>query len=105
MRNQDEIEKYVTGTNSSPEYPSEPQNRENSNLDPLDPPPHKNISIAKRIKWTREEYKEVMIIFYEAIKEPEDNTTQQTYELWRQKSGEHRRYILTPANLLILEEL
>ena len=34
-----------------------------------------------------------MITFYEAIKEPEDNTTQQTYELWRQQAGEHRSYI------------
>ena len=91
VRNQ--VEKYVTGTNSSPEYPREPQNWENPNLDPLNPPCHKNISKAKIIKWTCEEYKEVMTAFYQALKEPKDNTTKQTYELWRQKVGEHRSYI------------
>ena len=93
MRSQAEAVKYVTGTNSSPEYPSEPQNQENSNLCLLDPSSHKNISKAKRIKWTREEYKEVMTAFYQALKEPKDNTAKQTYELWRQKVGEHRSYI------------
>ena len=78
MRNQAEAVKYVTGTNSSPEYPSEPQNQENPNLCSLDPPSHKNISKVKRIKWTREEYKEVMTAFYQALKERKDNTTKQT---------------------------
>ena len=50
VRNQAEVEKYVTGTNSSPEHQNELQNQENSSLGPLDPPPHKNISKAKRIK-------------------------------------------------------
>ena len=93
VRNQAEVEKYATGTNSSPKYPSEPQNRENSSLGPLDPPSHKNISKAKRITWTREEYKEAMLTFHQALKELKDNATQQTYELWRQKVGEHRSYI------------
>ena len=34
-----------------------------------------------------------MIAFYQALKEPKDNTTKQTYELWRQKVGKHRGYI------------
>ena len=93
IRNQDEFENYVTGTNSFSEYPSEPQTRENPNLGPLDPPFHKNISKAKRIRWTREEYKDVMTAFYQALKEPKDYTTKQTYELWRQNVGEHRSYI------------
>ena len=99
VRNQTEVEKYVTGTNSSPEYPSETQNRENVNLDPLDPLSHKNISKAKSVKWTHEEYEEVMTAFYQALKEPKDNTTKQTYELWRQKVDEHRSYI--DANKLV----
>ena len=32
VRNQVEVEKYVTGTKSFPEHPSEPENRENTNL-------------------------------------------------------------------------
>ena len=93
VKDQAEFEKNVTGASSFPEYPSEPKNQENSKLDTLDPPSHKNILKAKKIKWTREEYKEVMTTFYQALKEPKDNTTQQTYELWRQKFGEHRSYI------------
>ena len=107
VKNQAEVEKYVTGTNSFPEYSSEQQNRENPNLGPLDPPSHKNISKVKRIKWTREEYKEVMTAFYQALKEPKDNTAKQTYELWRQKVGEHRSYIdankLANVRLIIIE--
>ena len=68
VRSQTDIENYATGTSSSPEYPSEPQNQKNPNLGPLDPPSHKNISKAKRIKWTCEEYKEVMTSFYQAFK-------------------------------------
>ena len=93
VRSKAAVEKYVTGTNSSREYPCEPQNRENPNLGLLDPPSHKNISKVKRTKWTREEYKEVMTAFYQVLKERKDSTTKQTYELWRQKVGEHRSYI------------
>ena len=98
-RNQAEVGNCVTGKISSPEHPRESQNRENLNLGPLDPPYHKNISKAKIIKWSREEYKEVMTAFYQALKEPKDNTTKQTYKLWRQKVGEHVSYI--DANKLV----
>ena len=40
-----------------------------------------------------EEYKEIVTVFYQTLKKPKDNTTKQTYELWRQKVGEHRSYI------------
>ena len=40
-----------------------------------------------------EEYKEIATVFYQTLKKPKDNTTKQTYELWRQKVGEHRSYI------------
>ena len=40
-----------------------------------------------------------MTAFYQALKEPKDNTTKQTYELWRQKVGEHVSYI--DANKLV----
>ena len=89
QRNQAEVEQYVTETNSSLELPSEPQNRENTNLGPLDPPFPKGM----RIIWTRLEQKEPVTAFYEALKEPKDNTTRQTYELRRQRVGEHKSYI------------
>ena len=34
-----------------------------------------------------------MTAFYQALKEPKDNTAKQTYEQQRQKVGEHRSYI------------
>ena len=33
-----------------------------------------------------------MTAFYQTLNEPKDNTTKRTYELWRQKFGEHRSY-------------
>ena len=36
-----------------------------------------------------------MTAFYQEPKEPKDNTTKQTLELWRQKVGEYRSYIDT----------
>ena len=35
----------------------------------------------------------MIIIIMIIIIEPQDNSAKQTYELWRQKVGEHRRYI------------
>ena len=34
-----------------------------------------------------------MTAFYQALNEPKENTTKQTYELWRQKISEHRKCI------------
>ena len=34
-----------------------------------------------------------MTAFYQALKEPKVNMAKQTYELWRQKVGEHRSYV------------
>ena len=93
MRNQAEVEKYVTGTSPFPEHPSEIQIRENPNFGPLDPPSHRTVSKPKRIKWIREEYKEVMKTLYQVYKEPRDYAAKQTYELWRQKVDKHRNYI------------
>ena len=46
-RNQAQVRKYVTGTDTSSEYPSKPQKRENLILGTLDPPSHKNIAEQK----------------------------------------------------------
>ena len=89
QRNQAEVEQCVIETNSSLELPSEPQNRENTNLGPLDP----SFPKAMRIIWTHVEYKEPVAAFYKALREPKDNTKRQTYELWRQKVGAHKSYI------------
>ena len=42
---------------------------------------------AKRHKWTREEYKEVMLCYCKAQAEPmKDNITKETYRIWRQSN-------------------
>ena len=87
--NQAEVEQFVTETNSSLDFPSEHQNRQNTNFGPL----HSPFPKAMRIIWTRVEYKEPVAAFYETLREPKDNTTRQTYELWRQKVGEHKSFI------------
>ena len=40
-----------------------------------------------------------MTAIYQAPKEAKDKTTKQTYELWKQKTGEHRSYF--DANKLV----
>ena len=54
--------------------------------------PSKNISKAKITKWNHDEYKEFMTAINQALKEAKDKTTKQTYELRKQKVGEHRSY-------------
>ena len=93
MRSQTRSEKYAAGTNSSPEHPSGPQNQEKLNLGPLDSPSPKKKQKTKRTKWTREQYKQVMTTFYQAINEPKNNNTKRTYEIWRKEVGEHRPHI------------
>ena len=92
MRNQTGSEKYAAGTNSSPEHPSGPQNQEKLILGPLDSPSPKKRK-TKRTKWTREQYKQVMTAFYQAINEPENNNTKRTYEIWRKEVGKHIPHI------------
>ena len=91
MRNQAGIEKYAAGTNSSPEHASDFQNREKSNLAPLDSPAPKKKQKPERIKWILEEYKQVMTAFYQALNEPKNNT-KRTDEIWRKEAGKHRPY-------------
>ena len=46
---------------------------------------------GKRHKWTREEYKEVMLCYYKAQAEPlKDNITKETYRIWRQRNPNAR---------------
>ena len=61
--------------------------------------PSKNISKAKITKWNHDEYKEFMTAINQALKEAKDKTTKQTYELRKQKVGEHRSYF--DANKLV----
>lgn len=93
VRNQAQVEKYVAGSNPSPEYPSGFQYQEIPNDGPLYPSSPNNNSKAKRIKWTRCEFKGVMTAFYQAFNEGK-----------RRKVGDIE-FILMPTNSLILGEI
>ena len=93
LRNQAGIKKYAAGTNSSPEHPRGSQNLGKPNHGPLDSPLPKKKQKPKTIKWTCEEYKQVMTAFYEALNEPKNNYTKRTYKIWRNEVSEHRPYI------------
>ena len=70
----------------------------------------------KRHKWTRGEYKEVMLCHYKAQAGPrKDNTTKETYRIWRQRNpnvkpamdankiASQRRYIEKNKKLTAIE--
>ena len=93
VNNQTRIGKYAAGTNSSPEHPDGFQNLEKPSLDPLDLPSPQRKQKPNRTKWKRKEYKQVMIVFYQALNESKNKNTKRTYEIWRKEVGEHRPYI------------
>ena len=94
VRNQAQVEKYVAGSNPSPEYPSGFQYQEIPNDGPLYPSSPNNNSKAKRIKWTRYEFKGVMTTFYQAFNEGKGEGELVNIEC-----------ILMPTNSLILGEI
>ena len=59
----------------------------------MNSPSPKKKQKPERIKWTREEYKQVMSAFYQALNGPKNNNTKRTYEIWRKEVGENRPYI------------
>ena len=75
MRKQAGVEKYGGGTNSSPEHPSGP------NLAPLDSLSPEKKSILKRTKWAREESEQIIMAFYQALNNSQNNDTKLAYEI------------------------
>ena len=86
VRNQADGEKSATGSNSSKKGPKVNQNRDLPNPELTELPSTDTIQ-NKRYKWTREEHKQVLECYYTALNNPKRNTTQQTYDLWRNLSG------------------
>ena len=76
-RNQAEVEKCATGTNSP--HPQAPEDNQNENSTQAGSLAADNMNYPKkqtRQKWTRDEYKQVMTAYYQAILEPsEENNT------------------------------
>ena len=85
-RNQAEVEKCATGTNSS--HPQAPEDNQNENSTQAGSLAADSMNYPKkqtRQKWTRDEYKQVVTAYYQAILEPsEGNNTKHTYRIWRE---------------------
>ena len=85
-RNQAEVEKCATGTNSP--HPQAPEDNQNENSTQAGSLAADNMNYPKkqtRQKWTRDEYKQVMTAYYQAIVEPsEENNTKHNYRIWRE---------------------
>ena len=58
-----------------------------------------NSTRSKRIKWTREDYKNVLRAFYFAQSRPNTNNTEQTFVEWRNIVGPNVREYLNPNTL------
>ena len=92
MRNQTGIEKSATGTNSTQQESEEPHAEvtPQNGLLRLNNTPSK----SDRIKWTREEYINVMETYYNALSHPSgSSTTQNAYDIWRKSNPDSRLYI------------
>ena len=93
VRNQAEVEKSATGTNS-PVHELEVIHAENVSHNGPHVSTSQNQSKSNRQKWSREEYKEVMEAYYYITLNPlETSTTEAMYNLWRQKHPNTRLYI------------
>ena len=82
MLNQLEVEKCTTDSVTSS------NNELNGHQEQENPPPGPSVSTSpktkskeKRVKWSREDYKEMMHAFYYSLSKPSSNHTQNTYKL------------------------
>ena len=124
VSNQAEVEKYTSGRNSSQDDLSGHSERSETNLNSAVQTPE-SIHVKEKIKkvrWTRDEYKEVIYSFYLALEQPSQvSSTERTYLIWRSRNPEIRldmnsnklanvrRYILnnnrlTNAEIVIIKE-
>ena len=95
MVNQVEVEKCTTGTNSfNPQALESFQDENTTQIGPLDSRSTNQILKKPRQKWTREEYKQVMIAYYQALEQPSNkNITNRAYEIWRKDNVDNRANI------------
>ena len=114
LQGQLEAEKSITETNSFSDDQIAPQNR-NSNPGPSELSSN-TCQSEKRLRWSREEYKDVVKAYFMALKTPTKKMLAQTYDIWRNKVGNDthpnvnantlgnlRRYILKNNRLTTAE--
>ena len=83
-----QAEDVVDGSNSCRNGLLVNQNRDIPSPELPERPP-RNEAMRKRNKWTHQEYKEVLAAYFTAINNPDSNTTNQTYNIWRDLTGPH----------------
>ena len=96
--NQSGVEKSASGIQSSQNDPPGLQNQVLPNPDPvvIDKPSDK----PKRMKWTIEDYQNVLRAFYTAQSKPKKSSlTQQTFDEWKKLVGNSYRTYLDPKKL------
>jgi len=92
-RNQAEVEKSATGTDSSQSLDSH-QNWDQPNPELPRTTAQATKKKVTRTKWTREEYKEVLFAFYCALNKPTGrNVTETTFNIWKTHSKHPRDYL------------
>ena len=96
LGNQGVVEKWTTDSNSSRKDLDGNQNRQCSNLGPLESTPTdtRPKMKEKRQKWSREELKQIFYFFYYALENLwETCITERTYKLWRERNQTERLHI------------
>lgn len=85
VRNQAEVEKLASGTNSTHQTENIcAETRAHNSTQPEEPSRRQNERVRK--KWTRDEYKEVMKAYYKACEIPNvPSVTAETYNQWRKE--------------------
>jgi len=95
------IEKYATeSTSSISQNPPGHQDGTDPTPGPAVQPSSTNNQKKTRLKWTREEYTEVMYCFYYALEKPETNNTDDTYNTWCLRNSESEKTQMLDPNKL-----
>ena len=95
------IEKYATeSTSSTGQNPAGHQVGIAPTPGPAVQPSSTNNQKKTRLKWTREEYSEVMYCFYYALEKPVRNNNDDTYNTWCSRSNDSEKtQMLDPSKL------
>ena len=85
------VEKCTTDSASSPNRAlNGHRNRDRPTSGPTEKIPTKIKEKEKRIRWTREDYFEVMYAFYLSLEKPSGSHTENTYNIWRSRNPDIR---------------
>lgn len=85
------VEKCTTDSASSPNKTlNGHRERDNPKPGPTEKIPPKSKQKEKRIRWTREDYTDVMYAFYMSLEKPSGSHTENTFNIWRSRNPDIR---------------